>query len=321
MTDRLLLTDDLIEQMLVRRSVRGEIAGLGGETRAAIGATSQRGHLSNVVTRRLPLAIADPAMVAGLTLAAIVFVASIGIGILGGPGGPRGGPSLTAAPTPSATPSLTPSPADFLMEPLAPGIQSARSFWPPLSFTIPDGWLTERAAERWLALAPDTDENRARTQAGGFPETFLYVLPNFAVAAEDCEEAAAAGVGLTATDIVGALATRPGLTTGEPVPVAIGGLSGQQIDLSVAPDWTGTCPQFGTSFVPLVYSSGFAHWGAVPGERFRIIVLDVAGLPSGMHATVMIFVYSANAAVWDDHLAASMAVVGSFEFDTTPPGP
>ena len=207
------------------------------------------------------------------------------------------------------------------MELLAPGTQSARSFWPPLSFTVPDGWLTERAAEGWLALAPDTDENRARTQAGSFPETFLYVLPNVAVAAEDCEAAAAPGVGLAASDVVGALATRPGLVTSGPVPVTIGGLAGQQIDLAVAPDWTGACPQFGPSFVPLVYSPDFVHWGAAPGERFRIIVLDVAGLPSGMHATVMILVYSADAAVWDDHLAASMAVVESFKFDTTPPPP
>jgi hypothetical protein len=313
MTDRLLLTDDLIKQMLVRRSVRGEIAGLDRETRAAIGATPQRGQLLDVVT--------NFTMVAAFTLAAVVFVASVGIGVLGGPSGPGDGPSLTPAPTPSATPSLTSTPAESPLEPLAPGTQSARSFWPPLTFTVPDGWLTERAAEGWLGLVPDTGENRARTQAGGFPLTFLDVFLNFAVAAEDCEEAAAPGVGLTASDIIGALATRPGLTTGGPVPVTIGGLSGQQIDLSVAPDWTGTCPQVGTPFVPLVYSSDFVLWGAAPGERFRIIVLDVAGLPSGMYATVMIFVYSAEEAAWDDHLSASMAVVESFEFDTTPPGP
>jgi hypothetical protein len=167
---------------------------------------------------------------------------------------------------------------------------------------------------------PDTNENRAGTKDGGYP-TFLYVFPNMSVAAEDCEAAAAPGVGLAASDIVSALATRPGLTAAGPVPVTIGGLTGQQVDLSVDPGWTGTCPQFGPSFVPLVYSPDFVHWGAAAGERFRIIVLDVAGLPSGMHAAVMIFVYSADEAAWDDHLSASMAVVESFEFDTTPPGP
>jgi hypothetical protein len=313
MTDRLLLTDDLIEQMLVRRSVRGEIAGLDRETRAAIGATSQRGLLADVVT--------NGTIAAAIAVAAAVVVALVGIGVLGGPHGPGVGPSLTPAPTPSATPSLTSSPAESPLEPLAPGTQTARSFWPPLTFTVPDGWLTERTAEGWLGLAPDTDENRAQMQAGSFPLTFLDVFLNFAVAAEDCEEAAAPGVGLTASDIGGALATRPGLTTDGPVPVTVGGLSGHQIDLFVAPDWTGTCPQVGTPFVPLVYSPDFLHVGAAPGERFRIIVLDVAGLPSQMHAAVMIFVYSAEEAAWDDHLSASMAVIDSFEFDTTPPRP
>jgi DNA-binding CsgD family transcriptional regulator len=229
-----------------------------------------------------------------------------------------------------ATTVVAPASADSPLVALAPGTHSAPSFWPPFTFTVPDvmidelfrhvSWLTERAAEGLVALVPDTAANRARSQAGGQPLTFVNVFRNIAVADEDCEVAAAAGVGLTATDIVGALATRPGLTTRGPVAVTFGGLSGHQIDLSIAPGWTATCSG-GTPFVPLVYSPGFLLWGAEPGEQFRIIVLDVAGLPRGMYATVMIVVYSGDAAAWDDHMAASMALVESFEFDTTPPGP
>ena len=126
---------------------------------------------------------------------------------------------------------------------------------------------------------PDTAENRAWL-AGAYPLTSLYVLPNVAVAAEDCSQTAAPGVGLTATDIVGALATRPGLSTGGPVPVTIGGRSGQQIDLSVASDWTRSC-EGGTPSVPLLYAPDYIREGTEPGERWRIIVLDVPGLPAG----------------------------------------
>ncbi len=201
---------------------------------------------------------------------------------------------------------------------LAAGTQSAPSFWPSLTFTAPDGWLTEPAAEGLLALTPDTAENRERIQAGGPPVTFVNVLPDIGAAAEDCGEGAAPGVGPAASDIVGALSTRPGLSTSGPVAVTIGGLSGQQIDVSIATDWTGNCSG-GGPFVPLVYSPDFISWGAEPGEQFRIIVLDVAGLPSGMHATVMIVIYSAEAAAWDDHLSASTAVIETFDFDTSPP--
>ncbi|RZS63581.1 hypothetical protein EV187_3489 [Agromyces ramosus] len=223
---------------------------------------------------------------------------------------------------PSGQESTSPMPA-FEGTPyaaLAAGAQSAPSFWPPLTFTAPDGWLSEPAAEGLLALTPDTADNRERIRAGGPPVTFLNVLPNIGVAAEDCADAAAPGVGAAASDVVGALATRPGLSTSGPVAVTIGGLSGQQIDVSLAADWTGTCSG-GGPLVPLVYSPGFISWGAEPGEQFRIIVLDAAGLPSGMHATVMIVIYSAEAAAWDDHLSASTAVVDSFEFDTSPPDP
>lgn len=216
----------------------------------------------------------------------------------------------------SPTPSLDGTPFSVI----AAGTQSAPSFWPPLTFTAPDGWLTEPAADGFLSLMPDTAENRERIQGGGPPVTFLNVLPNIGVAAEDCGESAAPGVGPAAGDIVGALATRAGLSTSGPVAVTIGGLSGQQIDVAIASDWTGNCSG-GGPFVPLVYSPGFISWGAEPGEQFRIIVLDVAGLPSGMYATVMIVIYSAEAAAWNDHLSASTAVVETFEFDTSPPGP
>jgi hypothetical protein len=229
-------------------------------------------------------------------------------------------------------PSPTPAPANAGLVPLPPGTHSPPTFWPPLTLTVPDvtidelfqhvSWLNESEAQRLVNLVPDTTENRARTREGGFPATFLDVFPNIAVAAENCAAAAEPGVGVAASDIVGALATRPGLSTVGPVPVTIGGLSGQQIDISIAPDWTGDCPPpDGGPFVPLLYSPNFISWGAEPGERFRIIVLDVAGLPSGMYATVMIVVYAAPGAAWDDHLPASMALVESFEFDTTPPGP
>lgn len=316
------LTDDLIARMLRRRASRANAAGLEGTARTAIQATPQRRPV-DVAARQLLTSPSTYLTVAAAVLLAAVFIASLGIGTVGGPGAP--GTVATASPSPSSSPTLMPSPVtspeDGALVPLPPGRQTAASFWPPLTFAVSDEWLTEKGTEHWLALVPDTEGNRAETQAGGFPITFLYVLPNLEVAAEGCEEASEPGIGLTASDIVGALAARPGLTIGGPEPVHIGGLSGQQIDLSLEPGWTETCPGDRTPFVSLVYSPGFVWWGAAPDERFRIIVLDVEGIPSGMYATVAIVVYSADPAAWNDHLAASMAVIDSFEFDTTPPVP
>lgn len=193
-----------------------------------------------------------PAMTAAAVGVAFIAVALAAIAALGmAVAGTDTGDSPREIARLQRPPSPTPAPSQAALVALPPGTQSAPSFWPPLTFTVPDvtldelflhiGWLNERAAEGLVNLVPDTAENRERSQAGGFPLTFLDVFRNIAVAAGDCQEAAAPGVGPTASDIVGALATRPGLSTGGPVPVTIGGLSGQQIDLSIAPDWTGAC--------------------------------------------------------------------------------
>jgi hypothetical protein len=175
--------------------------------------------------------------------------------------------------------------------------------------TLPDGWLDDGASDMFVGLLPAAQDTYA----------FLDVFRNMPIASVDCAEAPEPDVGNTASDVIGALSERPGLAASDPVPVTIGGLSGLQLDFAVAEDWTGTCPGIGTPWVPLVHMPGFVYWGAEPGERFRVIVLDVAPLPEDMYATVMIFIYAADAAVWDEHLAASMAIVDSFDFTVVAP--
>jgi hypothetical protein len=117
--------------------------------------------------------------------------------------------------------------------------------------TIPDGWLDDGASDRFVGLLPAAQDTYA----------FLDVFRNMPVASADCEEAPEPGVGNTADDMVETLADRPGLAASDPVPVAIGGLSGLQLDFAVAEDWAGTCPGIGTPWVPLVYMPGFVYWG------------------------------------------------------------
>jgi hypothetical protein len=176
--------------------------------------------------------------------------------------------------------------------------------------TVPDAWTIESGSDMFVGLMPGQQEVPA----------FVNVFRNMPVASADCEEATEPGVGNTASDMIGAFAERPGLAVSGPVPVTIGGLSGLQLDFAVAEGWTGTCPGIGTPWVPLVYMPDFVYWGASqPSERYRVIVLDVAPLPSDMYATVMVFIYAEDAAVWEDHLAASMAIVDSFDFSVATP--
>lgn len=315
MNERIALTDDLIERMLERRAMRVSAAHLIPEAQTAVAAAPQRWRRVGRLARWMPGLDARPAASAMTAVAAVILFAILGIGLLGGRGHTSVG-GATPAPSPSVPSSPSPSGASGLTA-LPAGRLSAGSFWPSLTMTIPDGWVEDRGSDMFFGLVPDTDENIARMQAGGYPLAFLDVFRNLAVAAQDCSEAAAPDIGSTADDIARALAARPGLIASAPIPVTIGGLSGQQIDVALAPDWTGTCHQVDGPFVPLLYSNGFLWWGASPDERFRIIVLDVSPLPSGMFATVMVVIYSAQTESWADHLASSMAIVESFDFDVT----
>ena len=48
--------------------------------------------------------------------------------------------------------------------------------------------------------------------------------------------------GATAAEVIDALMANDKLSTTAPVDVTISGLSGQQIDVQINPDWSGGCP-------------------------------------------------------------------------------
>jgi hypothetical protein len=213
-----------------------------------------------------------------------------------GPGATPAPP--TATPRPSATPAATAvasaTPAPPLGE--APGL--AWSY----SGTYPAGW---------------------EAVDGGFGRSdsaYIEVLADRSVMAADCELRPEAGVGSSASDIVGALAARDGLGTSNLATVTVGGLSGQQIDLAIAPGWTGSCPWWddpAKPVVPLVGTFDDQHYwlynAVTSGEQFRYLVLDV---PDGRN--VLVAVVAAEPDRLQAILEPAMEIVSHLEFAVTP---
>ena len=85
------------------------------------------------------------------------------------------------------------------------------------------------------------------------------------------------------------------------------------VDVRLRDDWTGTCPDAGdTPIAPLLAErSGDAwDWGIVPGERQRLIFVDIGG-----GATVMVAVDdNTSPARFDELVAAAMPIIATFEF-------
>ena len=250
-----------------------------------------------------------------LAVAAVVVIAVAGIAIVGRPSGsgvggaasPAVSPAASASPSPaaSASPSSAPSvyPAWYTGESSGAGIlpagnQTSRAFEPSFTFTLPEGWVNSGDESGFYGLFPDTPANQTEFAAsGGLAEEIIMGPKNDPYFRCDAWED---NQGATAAEIVAAMAANEALATSEPIDVAVGGLTGKQIDVQLDPGWTESCP------------------GDPPGldlgdMRTRAILLDTPD-----RGVIVIFVGSLHSAGHEAFLAEAMAIVESFQFDLNP---
>jgi hypothetical protein len=186
---------------------------------------------------------------------------------------------------------------------LAAGTYRSTSFRPPITATLPEGWLIAGDAPASFSLEPATSEEIG-------VHAFRSPLP--ASQEADCPIAAVPQVGPTAADLVEWIRARPGLRVGDPVAVSLGGFAGLQVDARIVDGWTPSCPfAGGTPTVPLFVSPtdpGF-RWVVAGSERLRLIVLDVPG-----EGTVVVDIDAFDGSRMDDLLTVAMPIVESMTF-------
>lgn len=213
---------------------------------------------------------------------ATVMVAAAACGIGGSP----------AAPSPAATRPALPA-----------GDYRSSVFRPPTTVTLPGGWVIAGDAAGQFSLQP------AQSEVVGI---HLFRSPVAASQELDCPIAPAPGVGAAAADLVEWISARPGLEVSQPVPVSIGGLAGQRIDLRIKDGWTASCPfAEGLPTVPLFVSAadpGF-RWVVAGGERLRLNVLDVPG-----EGTVVVDIDDFDGTFFDQLLTDATPIVESMRF-------
>jgi hypothetical protein len=176
--------------------------------------------------------------------------------------------------------------------PLEEGTYTSQRFEPALTFTVPAGWNNP-----W-----DTRSGFRLWTPGWDPGTTLFDYPGVWVRrdprpAEGCVDAM---VRTSAIEVATWVANHPAIAAGAPSPVEVGGLSGYQLDVSLADTWRKSCPD-GPGAVWLfddVYLRDYPEYATM-----RLILLD---LPDG--GSVLI-------AIDEDQLEAVMPVVRSFSFD------
>lgn len=214
------------------------------------------------------------------TLAAIV---ATGCGSASAPAAASVAPSPGVA-TPPSSAAASPSATEF-----------AWSFADPL----PSGWIEEDGVV-------SKSEN-----------TYIEVLVDRSVMASDCAMGPEPGVGKGSGEIVEALAERDGLVTSGYTQVNVGGLSGRQIDVAMAPEWTASCPwwEAGTAVVPLVGTFDEKNlWlfnAVTAGEQYRYLFLDIPG-----RGNVLVSITASEPERLDPQtITTAMSIVDGLDFD------
>jgi hypothetical protein len=204
----------------------------------------------------------------------------------------------------------------------APDVRPARGDFGRLRYTVPDGWANSGDWPSNFALEPA--DIVAGNPASGDPTTWhgIYVRTRAAAAVQDdqCTDAEQPGVPRTLDGLTAFLQERPGLVASAPTELTIGGYRATMTDISIAADWTATCPDApgGHPVVTLFREAdepvgqGWV-WGiGWPGntDRQRLVLVELSPdnvLLIGIEDT-------SSPSRFDELIAEAMPIVESLEF-------
>jgi hypothetical protein len=223
-------------------------------------------------------------------------------------------PAITESPPVGAAPSASLRIASRLAgigRPMAAGTYVYEDAFPHVTFDVPNGWYLDETMPRHFGIRPK-----------GMPADDSFIVWfDMHVASKDpsCPEEPSVGAGHAAADLATSFHVNSGIVATRSVVAGVGGLTGQVFDISLSPDWKGTCPfSDGHPTVPLFVDDNVegepAFWGVGGDERIRMIVLD------DQHAgNVLITFDSASGSTVDAIEAAAKPVLDTFRFDVADP--
>jgi hypothetical protein len=203
-------------------------------------------------------------------------------------------------------------PGQVCLGPLDEGTYTSQRFEPALTFTVPAGWHnpwdTRGAFSLWTpgwsgGGTADYPGCRRAPQPCGY----LFAQPGLHVRRdprpdEGCVDAVDTTIGTSAIELATWVANHPAIATEPPSPVEVGGLSGYQLDVSLADTWQKSCRERAPGAAVWLFEDIYLNEN--PGfTTMRLILLD---LPDG--GSVLI-------AIDGTQVDAAMPVVRSFTFD------
>lgn len=205
---------------------------------------------------------------------ALVAVLMAGCGRDGSTKASRSGPSAaTNSPARANRTAACPNPeGGECRGRLSAGSYRTVEFTPAITYTVPDGWQNFEDTPGNFQLVPP--HQSLKGVAG--TSDFIGVYAAVRAAAQDCSELPAASVPESPTAIARWMTRLAGVNATQPPRVAVGGLRGVVLDVSMVKGWKKTCPWSGPTPVVLlivgVNPSGLTH-GLIPTLTMRLYLL------------------------------------------------
>jgi hypothetical protein len=221
------------------------------------------------------------------------------------------GGGAAPSPSPSPTPTLASSPIDCedglpgCAGTLSRGSHRSTNLVPPLKYETADGL--------WANVIDVPDVYKIDSMSDPTPGSpYIIVWTNASIADQEvsCSTDPDPTRGRAAADWIELVTTHPGLESTDPVEFSIGGRPARQVELSIAADWTLTCPDHTGPYVTLLtqrVEDQVAEYGVPSDERLLLTVVDIG------NRTVVIQSYGpTDATEFDRTMGPIRAIIDSF---------
>jgi hypothetical protein len=185
------------------------------------------------------------------------------------------------------------------------------------SYTVPDGWSNTADFPDDYVLMRSADYAVATDAKDGTKDLIEIVArPGIGLQDAQCEPLVKPGTGRSVADLITHVTTHPGLAASQPQPITIDGYVGQIVDVSMAPSWTGICPEVPDRILILFTETGRDMTGSgkeQPGlwrtDKMRVVLLDL-----GDGDVLLISILARDPADFDGLMAETMPIVESLTF-------
>jgi hypothetical protein len=248
-----------------------------------------------------------PTMSAPIKLVAVgvaLLVVLVGGAVfLGGGAAPR--PTPSPAPTPASSPIACEDDLPGCAGMLMGGSHRSTSLVPPLKYETTGGL--------WANVIDSADIYKIDSMSDptpGHPSIIVWTDASITDQEVPCSDDPDPARGRAAADWIELVTTHPGLVVTNAIELTISGRPARQFELSVAPDWTQTCPGHTGPYVMLLtqrVEDQVAEYGVPADERLLLTVMDVG------QRTVVIQSYGpTDATAFDRTMEPIKAVIESF---------